>query len=137
MTSLTRSDVAQLRIEIDAALAEIAKRHNLLISLGNCRFTSTEARFSKITARTQELNLAPGTNVLSVSKLEEQDYLARYAAYGLPANSLHRKFTVNGKVFEITGLKPSRKKYPVTGKSASGRTFKFSASAVINGYLPR
>ncbi len=135
MTSLTRNDVSQLRIEIDAALAEIAKRHNLLISLGNCRFSATEARFSKVTVRTQELNVAPGTNVLSVSKLEEQDYLARYAAYGLPAGSLHRKFTLNGKVFEITGLKPSRKKYPVSGKSVSGRNLKFTASAVIRGYL--
>jgi len=53
------------------------------------------------------------------------------SSYGLPDDALGRTVTLGGKAFEITGLVPSRRKYPVDiVEVGTGRRMKSTISSI-------
>jgi hypothetical protein len=142
MDYLNRDDVKTLRNEIDAALAIVSAKYGVTISLGNFHFNSSEARV-KLTVSTIMNRPAStiNTNVESVeiTKLlatkEGQDYAMFGPTVGLPDNSIGKMFTVQGREFQIVGLKLNRYKYPVTGVGSHGGRYKFTVKQVVDGLI--
>jgi len=136
MNSFTKTDVIQLRNEIDAALATVAQKHGLIISIGNGRFSPTECRFTKLTIipKNQSAGLLNSPPALATT-LEGQEYLNLCYAVNLPKDGLGKKFFSMGKEFTIVGLRMSRRKYPVSATSVTGRRFKFTADQVRRGLV--
>ena len=128
----------QLRTEINLALATIAQKHNLLIDIGNGRFSATECRFTKLVIRPKTaifaapLSGANNAPILSQT-LEGQEYLNLGYLLGLPKDGLGKTFICAGKRYVITGLRRSRRKYPVSGISSTGKPMKFTTQSVIAG----
>lgn len=140
MNTFTRADVTLLRNELEAALATVAAKHDLIISLGNCRFGSDQARFSKLTILTRRSlmhSVSVSSNALDpYNTLESRNYLQSAAMYGLPADGLGKQFrATSGRIFTITGFKPSRRKYPVSGVGAQGGRYKFTLAQVKAGLV--
>jgi hypothetical protein len=143
MNSFTRADVQMLRSEIDLALAAVAAKYGLLISLGNCRFSTTEARFSKLTIAPQTVSTYNPTASIKLATngtdpygtLESREYLNLGYRFNLPKDGLGKTFRAGGRDFTIIGLKSSRYKYPVTAVGSQGGRYKFTAGQVRNGLV--
>lgn len=136
MNSFSKSDVQTLRREIDSALAVVAAKHGVNISLGNCRFSSTEARFAKLTVNPKSIATIVTAGSSSVADTPEaREYQSLAYMFNLPKDGLGKTFTSMGKMFTIAGLKSSRRKYPVSAVSSTGRRFKFTAEQVRNGLV--
>jgi len=105
--SIDRELLRTLRDEMNTALQAVAKRHNLLIAVGNASFTETTANFK----------LAIATNTGDAETPAQQkaaEDWQRYAArFGLDPAWLNKTYTYGGDEYEILGLMPKRSKYPV------------------------
>lgn len=138
MTSFTRSGLATLRADIDAALKAVGVKHNITLDLGSIRFSASEARC--------KLTMAPKSYTAAVmpalsngldpyNTVESREYVNLAYTLALPKDGLGRKFTSMGATYTIIGLKTSRRKYPVIGISARGTRYKFAASSVKAGLI--
>lgn len=93
-----KGNLGGLRIEIQNALNEIAKKNGL-----------------------SELRLGSIDPVF----LEQQKRAC--AIYGLPSDTLGRQFTSNGMSFQVTRVDTKKPKFPVIAKSLSdGKSYKFT-----------
>ena len=138
MNSFTRANLSALRKDIDAALAVVSAKHDLIISLGNCRFTATEAKFAKLNILPKTLpSQSVSTNSADpFNTLESREYLNLAYMFALPKDGLGRKFKViGGTVYTVIGLKASRHKYPVIGIGPAGGRYKFTAEQVKKGLI--
>ena len=62
---------------------------------------------------------------------EETDFRTMAHLYGFQPDDFGRTFSQQGKVFQITGLKPGSPKYPVLAKNlGDGRNYKFPPETV-------
>jgi len=136
MNSFSRYDVQTLRRDIDAALVAVAAKHGVNISLGNCRFTLTEARFAKLIVHPKSIaTIVTAGSSSVVDSPEAREYQSLAYMFNLPKDGLGKTFMSLGKMFTIAGLKSSRRKYPVSAVSSTGRRFKFTAEQVRNGLV--
>ena len=136
MTSFTRANLAALRTDIDAALATVATKHGVLVSLGNCRFTEKEARFSKLIIAPKVLatnTTLAKTGADPYGTLASREYLNLAYMFALPVDGLGKTFSYGGSKFKVIGLKASRRKYPVIGEGVQGGKYKFTAETVRAG----
>jgi hypothetical protein len=66
-----------------------------------------------------------------IEQRERSTFSALARDYGLDPNDYGRRFFSNGYWFTLTGIQPSRPKYPINAKrDADGRGFKFPAISV-------
>ena len=138
MNSFNRTNLTVLRKDIDTALAAIGAKHDLIISLGNCRFTANEAKFAKLSVIPKTLSaVTVSTNSADpYNTVESREYLNLAYMFALPEDGLGRKFRgMGGTIYTITGLKASRRKYPVLGIGPSGGRYKFTAEQVNRGLI--
>jgi len=140
MNSFTRTNLAVLRNDLNTAIATVAAKHGLIISLGNCRFTNTEAHFTKLSMITKTL---PNSAVVNPSAgfgngsdpyntVESREYLHLAYMFNLPKNGLGCKFRAGTTTYTVIGLKASRRKYPVLGVGPAGGRYKFAADWWFN-----
>ena len=148
MHSFTRHAIQSLRTDLEAAIKQVADKHNLIIGLGNARFSAAEVTFTKLTAvpkiPTQVTQNSITSSVAGNSiqqgmdpynTLESREYLNLGYTYGLPKNWLGKTFRTTQGTYTLIGLKSSYKKYPVIGVSARGTRYKFAASSVKAGII--
>lgn len=128
MKNFDRTALKTLRLELDAALAVVAKKNGIVLSLGNISFSSGEFR----TKLTGNVKSAPVLNLGG----DDAD-LVRLSARAtvLPAQLLGRAFVSNGRRFTLTAVKKSRPKYPYSGIGPSGGRYKFTVDQVANGLV--
>jgi hypothetical protein len=137
-----------LRADLDAAIKAVADKHNLIVSLGNARFSTTEVTFTKLKAipkiptvvSTTSINRPNVANNLQhgndpFNTLESREYLNLGYMHALPKEWLGKKFRTMNGVYTLVGLKGSRPKFPVIGVSARGTRYKFPIAAVKNGII--
>lgn len=84
------------------------------------------------TYRTKKLNMLIAKANQELNK-DYENFKMFASAYGFKPEDFGKKFVHAGKVYQIVELNPSRKKYPITGKSASGALYKFPATTVKLG----
>ena len=120
-----RANLRVLNADIQAALTEVGKKHGITIALGTGRFSPNEYR-SKITATTS----APVDAAVRARK-EFEEYAG---AFFLKPSDFGQTFVVGGKQYTICGIKPKSRQYPVLGRNARGKVFKFAASDVLTWF---
>ncbi|MFA6569974.1 MAG: hypothetical protein WCT77_01920 [Bacteroidota bacterium] len=117
-----RTNLKVLRQEIDNALASVAKKHQIALSLGAISFSGEEFH-TKLQAVIQSGN-ASG---MSVKEIQAIKNVKTYGdMYNVKETDLNKMFTYAGKSYKFVGLMPSRPKYPVVGQDVrTGKKFKF------------
>jgi hypothetical protein len=107
------------------ALEALAADLGLSVERGNGKFDSTSFTLKIVFSVTGEDGQA---------RTPEVEDFKRYAQFhGLSPDDLGRTFTANGTNYEICGLKPKSRKYPILGKTVRGAVYKFSADSVRRG----
>lgn len=107
--TITKSTMKTLRAEIDAAVAEVAKRHGLHIKCGNGRFDSSNASFKL------EINAIEGGAIVTkeLAALRE-----------IKPEMENHEFTFTGVRYKVVGFRVNAPKKPyVVQRLDNGKTF--------------
>ena len=125
VTSFDRPTVKALRVDLDSALAKVAKEYGIEISTGNISFSGDNCSI--------KVKASVIGNDGTVMTKEATDF-ARYAKlHGLDAK-VGDTFMNAGTVYTITGWKSRSSKYPVTAiSSQDGKTYKVPVRMVKAG----
>jgi len=122
--SFGKATCKALRVDLDAAIKAVMKKHGITHKIGKMTYNADE-----ITTR------------LTISNAADQEVVANNqfnihcSSYGLKPTDLNRQFNINGRVFTITGIKPNRRKYPITGTGVQGGRYKFTAEQVTRNLV--
>ena len=116
-----KNKIEALASDVRAALKEVGEKHNVDLKAGTFRYGDKD-----VSCRITGLDL----DATGGASEEEVNYKERHSYYGLPEDGLGKTFDHMGKTFTVTGLKPSRRKYPVSAKGADGKGYKFPADLV-------
>jgi hypothetical protein len=122
--TITRDLIKKLRNDIDAALVQVGKANGVSIRAGNASFDDATVKYQlKVTALSSD-----GT----VVDTARRDYELLAAHYGLKKEWLDQTFRTLQGTFKISGLKLSRRKFPVDAKDIrNGKTYKFPIDAIV------
>ena len=148
MNSFTHFSVKALRADLEAAIKQVAVKHNLVIGFeGAARFSPTELTFAKLTAvpnipvavtqtsASRPVGVAVQQGTDPYNTLESREYLNLGYTLALPKHWLGKKFKTPTGVYTLIGLKTSYRKYPIIGISARGTRYKFAVSTVKAGII--
>ena len=129
MTKQSASDViSRLRRKIEATLNDgtlDSIQEGLQVDLGNARYTSGD-----IFPITFKFEVSATNEDGTVETKEASDFKKLASIYGLSPDDLGREFTTyDGKTFKITGLKTTRRKYPISA-TMNGKSYKFPAEQI-------
>lgn len=121
---ITSDTLKHLRMEIDAALADTAKRHNVTLKAGNASYNreGTEATF-----KLEVVALGEGGTPRDIPA---ELFISNAHMVGLKAEYLGKPVNIQGRTFTITGFKPKARKNCITVKDADGKTFVTDAATV-------
>lgn len=112
-----RDECKMIRELVNMALEDALSDLGLKASIGNMTF-DYETVSSKLTIAIEEYDAG------------KSDFMKGCWKFDLNKSDFGRKFESNGEVFTICGLKPRSRKYPILGKRADGKVFKFPANRV-------
>lgn len=126
---MNREKCRKLREDLNELLKYFSEETGMQVSLvGNSTYNGTSATFKLECAEKDENGEA--------CILEATTFKNRAHEYGLEADMLNKKVALNGKVFEIKGLVPRRRRYPISAVEAiSGGSYKLPAEAVKNARI--
>lgn len=109
--------------EVEAAVAAIFAAHGL----AKPKVKTTYGDYLKIALESSPV--VKGDNGVNMASPEALNWKRYHAVYDLPENGLGAKFTSQGKEFVVTGLTPSRPKYPVNAVCVTdGKSYKFGTN---------
>jgi len=109
ISTFDRSNLEQIRREINNALAAITAKHGLDISIGSISFNAASFT-TKLTCRTRNTDAANQANTHSLRGL------------GLPASAIGRTIVHEGIAYNITGINKRKRSCPVETRSVSDNT---------------
>lgn len=120
--SFDRDTLRTLSAEIEAALQAVARKNGVSLKVGRGQFSP-----QNFTLKVEGSLLEDGGEAVT----KEKNDFNRYATtFGLKPEDLGRRFVFRGQPYGIVGLKLSSRKYPILGKSRSGKVYKFQAEDV-------
>jgi hypothetical protein len=132
---ITRELMKTLRTDVDAALLAISKKHGVLLSLGNGRFTASDATF-KLNVTDAGASAIANVIVDGLSSKDAKavaDYQKQCHLYGLKPEWLNRQFMSGGKALTVVGLLPNKHKNNVLVMGAGGGKYIMPATSVAAG----
>jgi hypothetical protein len=140
MTTITRAMCSLVRDDANAALAAVAKKYGLIISVGSARYSDTEINFKmQATVGTASAIAAviAGTNPKDVKAAT--DYTTMGHLYGLKPEWLNKSFVCvrTGSTLRIVGLLPNKRVNNVFVSGAQGGKYIMPASDVIASFAGR
>jgi hypothetical protein len=120
ITAINRAAIDILRRDIDAAVAEVGKKHGLSIKAGNGKYSNGAT--GSVTVEIATIN-ADG----SIESREAQDFRMMAHLYGFQPDDLGRSFTMplTGETYTITGLKGRAGKRPIIATDRFGKAYVF------------
>lgn len=105
MNAFNRQNLQTLKIEIQNALNEVAKKHGLAnISL---------APGGKFTETTFDIKLQARTIAQAVDPTFINRQTSIAGMYGLPTDTIGRRFKSNGQNFEVVRIDTKKPKFPI------------------------
>ena len=125
MAKLQRIDRAacrKIRSELEGWLETFGEEMGIIVEVGNARFTPESVTF-KLNAR-----IADEDGLKSMAQLE---FEAHAEQFGLKTDDYERKFKRCGKLITIVGIKPRSYKYPILGRTSTGKVYKYPANTVV------
>lgn len=121
---LTKQKIQKLRVEMNAALAAVAKKHKISITCGSARFSTENA--------TMKLDIAViDHDTGEVITRERTLFMQSCTRYCLKPSDFGKTIDYDGREFTISGLAPRSRKYPILVKSAAGETYKISSTTAL------
>lgn len=118
ITNFDRSTVKQIRELLESTLSEKLGELGLSADIGSIRFGDSD--FS--------CKLSVGLGSKDDAAQREWDKNA--FKFGLKSEDFGKTFGYNNDLYEIVGIKPKSRKYPILGKDSAGKTYKFPVSAL-------
>lgn len=113
---ITKETIETIRGRMDETMTAIAKEFGFEFKPKNCTYNEELIHYHA------DL-FAPDPSGLGRAQILFERWCEDY---GLQADDFGKQFTSQGEKFTITGLNPTRPKYPINAKRASdGRGFKF------------
>ena len=125
LTNIGRPVAKLMRVEITEALEKIGEKYGIAFSLGRITFDDVSFRVTVEAG----LTTTPGEPMMAI------DFRKHCHKYGFKASDLGRVFT-NTRLerFEIVGLKPRNRKYPIIGQDVrTQKQYKFTPTTVRMG----
>jgi hypothetical protein len=120
---LDKATVMYIRKHIEAALKSLAEKLGVAIDLGQCTFQVSNCKFQlKIAVRD-----ASGEAVTE----ETESFKHNAKLFGFEPADLGKEFNYQGQPYTICGLKTKSRKYPLIGRAANGKNYKFPCRAVL------
>jgi len=132
---INKEVVQMLRREIDDVLnrgeiTSLAAKYDLVFKAGNAKFSDNTVTFT--------LDISTKTPSGEVNTKEAESFKKLATSYGLHPEQLGAKFEDAGRIFQITGLKPSASKYPVIVKCMNdGKIYRMSEVRVTAAFIGR
>lgn len=124
LKGIDRPAVKLMRQEMDTALKTIGNKYGLAFSVGRITYDEVSFKASIEAAVTEK----PGEPKMAV------DFRNMCYKYGFQPEDLGTIFMVKEYSYEIIGLKPRNRKYPIIAKRRSdGKQFKFAPISVRAG----
>ena len=124
MTTITRQTCRLLSADTLKALEAVAQKHGLTVSMGSGRFSAGSATLKVEYTATVEAD-ADGTPGAPV------DFARHAAIIGLDDHAFGRVFTAGGVEYRVSGIRLTRRKYPVSAvRTRDQRSFKFDVATV-------
>lgn len=127
MEKFDSQNLRMLRTEIESALSDVLGKHGIKPTLGTIRFSSLSCKVSLEMKLAGTENAEDGGLGNAADKAEFELYATRF---GLKPEDFGKKFVSRGYLYTITGIKPSRPKFPVSAVRSDGKGFKFPAGNV-------
>ena len=126
--SVDRSTVRMILEEAREALASVADKYGVVLERKHCTYSSTEI---PVAFKFVVPELGEDGEAIDPKETEFRKYAQRF---GLEPDDYGRLFKTYNGVYRVSGIKPRGKKYNVLGDHInSGKTYKFPASAVVDG----
>ena len=111
---IDRALMMSLRSQINAAIAEVAKKNGVTLVLAGGKFTDETAEFKLQVAGTAASSTNANQNLNMVREIKAaKDFLARGFQVGLTKNMLGQTIVINNDAVVIKGYMTSRSKYNV------------------------
>lgn len=118
---IDRLTAETVRLELQAAAAEVYKRNGLDAPKVSCRYTS-----STIKVTIEGAELVEGKGGVNVASPKAQDFITYAWAYGHNPDALGREVTWAGRRVVVTGLNTRAPRYPYEGRDVTtGQIFRF------------
>jgi hypothetical protein len=121
ITKFDRTNLKAFRADINAALEAVFAKHGVTGNIGNISYDADEFR-TKLTVNTVK-------TAAEEAEAERSEFELYAFRFGLTGKEFGKTFTHGGKSYEITGIKPRCRKYPILGTNTRGKTFKFPVDA--------
>lgn len=126
--SFDRANLKDIRVDLNTALAAVAKKHGITLDVGNIRFdaNSFSAKLSATVASSASTTTsAPaGVNPTWVANFK------KYAVmFGLKATDLNKQIKYAGKTVTIVGMRPKANQ-PIVIQRVTGGCVAVSAESV-------
>jgi len=121
VTKMTRPVAKRIAADVAAALKPVAEKYGMSLSEGGWSYYDTDITFK------------PKFAVVTDSGVPA-DFERLAPKYGLEPSDFGKTFTSLGRQFRITGIKPTRRQYPISGERVpDGKSYKFTAQQVVTG----
>lgn len=118
---ITRDLLRTLRTDIDAALLAVAKKHGVMLTMGNASFTSDNATMKmSIVPASKEAVAAVASGASPKDVQAAADYKRLCTVYNLHPSWLNMTFQHGGSTLTVIGLLPNKRKNNVLVQGTGG-----------------
>lgn len=131
-TKFNKQNLATIRKDIDAALAEVAAKHGITLGIGNISFTDTSFT-TKLTAMIKDGNVATDDTMSAKQMTWAKDFKLYASLYGMKAEDLGKKVTIGSTEYVIVGARPRAKQNIVMRNPNGG--FNVQEASVVAKFL--
>lgn len=132
LSKFDRTTLAVLRADIDAALAEISKKHGITLGIGGITFTNTS-----FTTKISAAIVQGDTTAELDSDIDPRWIVAfnrRAPLYGFKSTDINKKFTIRNQEYTLVGWRPNAKHKIVARRN--GKLTSIDHSLVLQAIHP-
>ena len=112
--------LTNFRQDVKKGVEALEKQYGFIIDLGDITYSATSFT-GKLEVREDD----------SRDDLNEQEFKMYCKMYGLDPEDYDRRFTYDGKDYIIIGIRPSKRKYPISCQQVQdGKSYVFTADLI-------
>lgn len=117
---IDKQTLTNFRQDFKKAMEALEKQYGFIIDLGNITYRATSF-YGKLEVREGD----------SRDDINEQDFKMYCKSYGLDPEDYDRRFTYDGKDYIIIGIRPNKRKYPISCQQVQdGKSYSFTVSLI-------